>query len=913
MIDIESFLGDLPDPDAASRFFEQFSEAHPAQASRVAKNRGLLSDVLTLASFSPLLAATLLQNADYAIWLGRRRTEAKGREKEELLESLARFSLTNSQLQPNVVYARFRRRELLRIFLRDIRRLATISEITEEISELADAILENALRTARQDLDNKYGQPQATDDKGRTGPAEYCIVSLGKLGSRELNYASDIDLLFLYSSEGVTTGSGSRGSITNREYFGKLAQSITRLVGGQSGEGAAYRVDLRLRPHGRIGAPAISIADAVRYYRSEAADWERQVLIRSRPSAGSETIFRNFFEKVEPVVFSVDQSVEDALRSVRSSKEKIDSNRLSDTQFNVKLGRGGIREIEFLAQALQLAHGGRDKWLRSPHTLMSLSRLADRGHLSEAELINLFRAYEFLRRLEHLLQMENGLQTHSVPNDPKLRELAARRAGFENIVSLDSAIIHHSDNVHSVFLRVFGDVSDHLKSSSVHPEPQGFDDGVSALDLQPNVECISQDLRIALAATVGNITIRERLENAFSETAPKYAEMVIANPKLLTSVDLKRDTAKLDLRTEFANGLVGTRNLSTRLAGIRRTWSRLILQLVILEAAGTIAPAGSRIAQKDLAEASIEAALEITRLEMAERLQIELERLPFGILAFGKLGSGILDYESDLDLLFVHDDSFEVPGNKIAAAEFYSRSISIFATVLSGITRDGHLYRVDLRLRPFGRNGTSSISRTALLDYLQNSASIWELLAYLKIRAVGGDAGLTGIAENQVRENVHQIALSRGEPALRTETRSLRLRLEKENAPRRSDSGADIKFGSGGLLDVYFLTRFLQLRDNVPDLPSERSTSAMLVRLHANGAISESSFEVISSGYKFLSNLDHFLRLTVGRVNRLPLGDRRALTVIAHRMNTNSPSELLEILAFHRLSIRAKFDAVLHD
>src|SRR6185369_5561206 len=229
----EYLIEGLPDPESARRFLSELAEKDPKQFAKLRNNAGLLSDVLTLASYSPLLATTLLQNPGYISWLSRRRADLGGRSKDELLESLARFALTNSQSDTQVLLARFRRRELLRIFLRDIRRLATIAEITEEISNLADAILEHALRAARQDLENRFGLPLETDDKGRSRPAGFCIVSLGKLGSRELNYSSDIDLLFLYSADGNTSGTGRRESITNREFSIKVAERVIRLVGGQ--------------------------------------------------------------------------------------------------------------------------------------------------------------------------------------------------------------------------------------------------------------------------------------------------------------------------------------------------------------------------------------------------------------------------------------------------------------------------------------------------------------------------------------------------------------------------------------------------------------------------------------------------------------------------------------------------------
>src|SRR5258708_24292027 len=312
---IEQLICDLPDPDAARRFLGQLAENHPSQSAKLLKKEGLLSDVLTLVSFSPLLATTLLQNPDYFWWLGRKRMESGVRGKEELVESLARFALTNSQLEPQVLFARFRRRELLRIYLRDIRRLATIAEITEEISNLADAILEAALKLASREMDNRYGMPQETDDKGREISARFCIAALGKLGSKELNYSSDIDLLFMYSDEGKTSGSGSRGSVTNREYFVKLAEYTTKLVGHQSGEGAAYRVDLRLRPHGTLGALALSLNDTIRYCKTEARAWERQVLIRSPGCAGDIEPFKQFFSEVQNLIFSNSEALKTPLRN----------------------------------------------------------------------------------------------------------------------------------------------------------------------------------------------------------------------------------------------------------------------------------------------------------------------------------------------------------------------------------------------------------------------------------------------------------------------------------------------------------------------------------------------------------------------------------------------------------------------
>ena len=256
---VESLIRDLPDEKGARLFLERLSQEQPRSFQKLQRDPGLLSDALAIAAWSPLLATTLEQNPDYITWLMRERGDTRVRTREQLKESLARFALTNSSVTPQVMLARFRRRELLRIYLHDVRKAHAVVETTEELSNLADAILDYALSLARQELDNRYGPPLRDDEKGRIATADFCIIALGKLGSCELNYASDIDLVFIYSDDGTTSGSGERGKLSNREYFIKLSENITKLVGQPVGEGAAYRVDLRLRPHGRDGALACSL------------------------------------------------------------------------------------------------------------------------------------------------------------------------------------------------------------------------------------------------------------------------------------------------------------------------------------------------------------------------------------------------------------------------------------------------------------------------------------------------------------------------------------------------------------------------------------------------------------------------------------------------------------------------------
>ena len=865
---LDQLTSELPDPESAGRFLTALVEQHPTHAIKLQKNEGLLSDVLTLAAYSPLMATTLLQNPDYLWWLNRKRRAPSVRTKDELLEALGRFMLTHSQLDLHTQLARFRRRELLRIFLSDIRRLATIAEITEDISNLADAILETALRDARQEMDNRYGQPQAIDEKGRKTTSEFCIVSLGKLGSRELNYSSDIDLMFLYSSDGMTSGVGSRGAVTNREYFVKLSEAVVQLVGKQVGEGAAYRVDTRLRPHGRVGQLAISIDDAVRYYTGVARGWERQVLIRSRSSAGDADIYKRFFEKVEPAVFvsaSSDEpsAISRSFESVRNSKQLIDREQVSKRGFNVKLGKGGIREIEFIAQALQLAYGGVDRWLRAPHTLVSLSRLADRSLISEAELTQLFNSYEFLRRLEHVLQMENGLQTHTLPDEPDRRALVSRRMRYEGVSRFESQLRRNADNVHRIFRRVFGS-----------------QDGVMPVS-QPTQAEVSED------------EVPELLLQSTTKVGKEATD------------HLSRGAFYGDLK----NAIDSESDYRHRLGSFRRRWSELIHQIADADRSERIDISNAKKAQTQLAEASIAVALDITRDEVARRYSREIEHLPLAVMGLGKLGGGAIDYGSDLDLVLVFDPDIPVVEDG-TSAEFYGRVAEIFVTTLSSMTRDGSIYRVDLRLRPYGKNGTSAISSVAFADYMRNTAAIWEWLAYVKLRAVGGDIMLGKEVEREVREIIHSRAAVADPDELANETRRMRMLLEKERARTRRSKEVDLKYGPGGMLDVYFAMRYLQLRDNIPDLDDDRTSSSMLDVLRERGSLSEEDYDDLRSGYRFLSSLDHELRLAVGRTTRLPEANQKALESIARRLGLTGPAELIENLSIHRLNLRAAFDRI---
>ncbi len=950
-----SLIRDLPDEKGPQAFLERIAVENPRAHKLLLRDRGLLSDTLTLAAWSPLLATTLEQNPDYISWLSRERTSARVRTRDELKESLARFELTHSALAPQAVLARFRRRELLRTYLHDIRGTHTLVETTEELSNVADAVLEYALNLARQDLDNKFGLPRSTDERGRVATAEFTIVALGKLGSYELNYASDIDLMFMYSEEGTTSGQGERGEVTNREYFVKLAETVARLVGQPGGEGAAYRVDLRLRPHGRDGALACSLEEALRYYRSTAQAWELQAMIRARSAAGSTQLFQRFASGVRDNVFRRDVSVADALASVRLAKQKIDRHREKETGgFNVKLNRGGIRDIEFIAQALQLAHGGNDEWLQAPHTLISLGRLADRDLILENERTKLSDSYVFLRRLEHRLQMEQGLQTHVVPLQADHRALVARRMNFTGanaLADFDAALETHTTDVRSVFNRVFKEI-DPLTQDKIEVQParrnrSGSPDvalsrsAASALlphlvpiDSHRTVESVAESLLerahesvnparalssvARIAASIEKLTEPLEVSNEsvnammhLGASSEFFSEILASNPTLVSSLAKQPGThARRDFRSALRAAVDPEKSFAAELSALRRQWARLLLEIGIKDAAGEISDYESNRLQTDLATASLNVAYLIARREMIRRFGPLAGGPRIAVLGLGRLGTGGVDYGSDLDVIIVYDSLAPSPVASLTREEAYSRLSELMIAALTNVTREGYLYRVDLRLRPNGQSGPLVTSSDGFVEYAKKGTAVWEWLAYVKLRAVAGDLELGKMIETHARHAIHESARQALVDELREETRRVRDRLELEKGQRLRQGEMDIKYAAGGMLDVYFAARYLQLRDDVSDEGEERSTQATLERLAASESLGPEEYAALADGYALLRAVDHQLRLLVGKSGRVPASDHAVVRDIAKKLGFNSAVELHESVNARMREIREAYDRI---
>jgi glutamate-ammonia-ligase adenylyltransferase len=353
---------------------------------------------------------------------------------------------------------RFKQREMLRIAARDLARLSNVVEITREISDLADVCLDAVWRICRSQFTGQFGQPFHQDAEGNWQRTEFCVLGMGKLGGQELNYSSDVDVLFLHSDEGEVFKAtpakkkAQRATMSNRQFFNKLAETFIAEVSRVTPDGMLFRIDLRLRPEGDAGPLCRSLESYENYYTEWGQTWERMMLIKGRGVAGDESLAAEFLEMIQPFRFPPSLSA-DVLHEVAAVKDRIEKEIVGAEELdrNVKLGRGGIREIEFVAQSLQILHAGRLPFLQTAQTLPCLAKLAQYKLLAEEEAQQLDAAYQFLRDVEHRLQMEENQQTHTIPADRQAQLRLARLMGFKSWAEFEAARQRHTGNVRRVY------------------------------------------------------------------------------------------------------------------------------------------------------------------------------------------------------------------------------------------------------------------------------------------------------------------------------------------------------------------------------------------------------------------------------------------------------------------------------
>jgi len=929
---IQVLLASLPDPDHALHALARLYEEAPAGFARITDSVTALRYFLTVASYSNFLSEALLRRPEYLLEVVASSELHRVLTPEEYEDRLEDFlgSLLPGAPDP-LDLARFRRRQLLRIVLRDVLGVATLSDVVEELSNLADGILEVALRRIRNELLDQYGVPRCELAGGQTAECGFAVIALGKLGGKELNYSSDIDLMFLYSGNGQTDG---RQPVSNKEFYKKVANRLTDLLSTYTAEGLCYRVDLRLRPDGRLGEVIHSLDGARAYYKTRGRDWELQMLIKARTAAGDRKLGRELLDFVEPLIYrtTLDFSAVESMAETRDRmRQKASSKR---PRIDVKLAHGGIRDIEFLVQCLQRLHGGREPWVRHGGTLFALHRLHDKNFLSDTEFGRLASAYQFLRHLEHRLQFWGDRQIHTLPEDPEVLEILAREMppgllGMSpSAETLTRQLRSHLDGVQEIYERVIhaqqpmyydglagpdGAAGD---EPAAEPAPVDAAPGPSNLErfLDQRARGLAQSLAQARLQR-GRLRFEHFLENVFS--SPGLLVRLDASPLLVErAVDL------FEHSPYFSDGLIRNPELVEELGfdspapgaqeeadtlhdsdALRRYFRRRMLRIQAASVCGRRPIFETLEETSDLADSVITAAyrlaLERTAALTPPSSAAYAPRDQMAVIALGRLGMREFDLASDADLVFV------IPDADADEQVFWTRVAEQMISLISAYTGDGTIFTVDTRLRPNGREGALVQTEGAYKNYFGQRAEAWEGIAYMKSRAVAGDIErATGFLHD-----LQEVDWRRYGQAMRSrqQLKQMRARLEKEQGAQNP-----LKAGRGGFYDIDFALLYLRLKGagifyKVLNTPARIDVTEQMGHLEPGDAA------FLRDAATFYRAIDHGLRVSTGQAQGdLPTapGQFEVLTELVQRWTPprlhNRPLD--EQLALIRTRTREYFD-----
>lgn len=865
----------------------------------------------------------------------------------------------------------FKQREMLRVAVRDLARLAQAPEITREISDIAGVCLSVGYDIVRRQFRERLGDPYHLDAEGRWQITEFCALGMGKLGGHELNYSSDIDLLFVYTEEGQVfrnrppRAPASGATASTHQYFQRLIESFVAELTRMTSEGALYRVDLRLRPEGDTGPLARSLTSYENYYAQWGQTWERMMLIKARGVAGDPALAAEFLEMVQP--FRYPRSMpERVLREVADMKHRIETEvvRLGEIDRNVKLGRGGIREIEFCAQSLQLLQAGRMPFLQGAQTLTTLEKLVQYKVLEAADARALTEAYCFLRDVEHRLQMENNRQTHTLPKDREARRRIAALMGFPTVKAFDQALGGHTNRVRALYdalVRVEAPTSalplpgDFEEQSSLWKQLladcafrqedksfavlKGFVQGPGYGHVSPRTVDLARQLVHRLLQLCPRRNARGEFDfpqNALSDpdrvvtrldtyvTAYGSRSMLYdtwaSNPSLFELLVLLFDRseflAETAIRTpDLVEDLVLSGQLRRRksadqiLEELRhgaedadqRLWLRRYHQAEFMRL-GLRDILGIADFDQSLIELSglAEACLRYA-LEVVVR-QHRLKEPPFAIIGLGKIGGTELTYGSDLDITFVAD-------SKVRNLHSLQRLAAEVMELLSSPTELGVAFATDARLRPDGEKGLLVNTLKAYDEYYHRRALLWEIQAISRARFLAGQETVGRTFEQRAGEwsdfSRPQPSLAAWRPDWKPEIARMRSRIEKERTPAGKDALA-FKTGRGGLIDAEFVAQALCLEHGW----REPSTLRALERARDCQALPAADAQSLIANYLKLRRIEGILRRWSYAGEAVLPDDPAPLYRVAVRCGHRDADDFLRAVTACRDALRRVYERV---
>ncbi|MFN4013648.1 MAG: glutamine-synthetase adenylyltransferase [Aquificaceae bacterium] len=789
------------------------------------------------------------------------------------LKELVYDSMSDEEFSKRLAY--YRHRELMRIMSKEILGTAKLEDILYEYSQLPDAMLELCYERAYREMRERYGEALGEDGRQATG----CIIALGKLGSYELNYYSDIDIMFLHS-----TDKGQAGKLNLNEFFSKVFQKVFKLMTQITPEGKPYEVDLDLRPFGKSGPISMSLRSAELYYESYGRTWERFALLRARYCAGDEDLYRAFEREVkEPFVFrrSVDYRIIEEIRLMKAQISSEAKKRLLG-KHNVKTGDGGIREVEFAVQSLVLLLGGRFPFLKESNTFRAIWKLNQKGIFSNEEALLLERAYEFLRRLEHSIQVYGCVPTQSFSDSD-----IGRLAKVLNMKE-EEFIKAYKEYTRGVSL-IFSGIMPSQEEEELHPiqrallnedveeakeilKALGFKEPVRAYNMLSSYITGREGIKLSTQEKQSFVRLLPSLVESLSQ-APDPDETLsnfdkfFSNPtgrKIVLSQakeDVNKTLCKIFSLSSYISTLIsrhpdlvedvltlyqdfpspqdfeeefekykGTLDLSLEdlYRRFKRVWE-IRIALVYL------------VKRDERYKKLFEFFKKLSELSdfLLQRLWEDLQLKDMLLIALGKYGSSELNIGSDLDLAFAC---------KSANLE-NTKKAQEFISFLTKHTSEGYLYKVDFRLRPMGGAGEIAPSLSFYRDYFQAQARTWERLAWTRCRYVAGEKDLMEEFEALLKDFLFNKPIG---PKERKEIRDMRIALEG-NA-KRIKGYIDLKFSPGGLIDAEFLIQYYALLERLRE-PSMIRACEVLMQRH-------STLREVYENYLFLRLVETRLRLS---------------------------------------------------
>ena len=908
-------LAHTSDPDRGLRNLERLIEVSASNAlySRLESAPEMGLQLATVLSLSQFLADILVRNPEYLTWLfgvnGCVNNSLSRNEFRLLLKQSIRVGTEREERLDALRKAH--RRELLRIGAAEMLDAKPVSKTCTELAYLADAVLELVCAETMNSLADRFGKPLDTHGK----PAHFCVISLGKHGGQELNFSSDIDLLFVYNEEGKTAPGRSKRSINNSEFFHRVGEQLIDDLTITTTEGFLYRVDMRLRPEGPTGPLVRSLRSYWIHYETHGQLWERQMLLKARRAAGSHGIWRRFKEMITPFVFPLEFDV-GPLQEISRIKRRIEREVAGPdgTLVNLKLAPGGIRDIEFIVQALQLLNGRSQPRVKSHGTLPAIRRLAAAKLLDKEEARLLTHCYQRFRRIENLLQIEDGRAIHDLPSD---KSGIAHLVGLTSATALELELNRLFETVRKIYDGVFHQDStdrndlEWLLNTDERPEDAqrllvryGLAAPAAARELlaelaagspHPSTRRSLADLLPRLLTSLSGVPEPDHGLRRFCQIVVTYGArrvlygIMCDHPNLLRLLSMvcgssaylaqliEHDPSLVDALIALEDAPTDQLKDNSERSAIKSWHNRAILRIGCNDLLGEVTQEETFRSLSEHAETLLQLLYVRAWKRIVRRLGKPRTRsgqqVEMACFAGGKFGGGEISFGSDLDLFFVYGSDGKTgrgATNKV-----------FFVELVQELTKEMHdlrFYKVDARLRPDGRGAPLAISLGGYRTYLTRRAAEWERLALSRARFVAGDAML-GV---RIQSAIDKFLFSKPVDAEFAHS-VVDMRGRMEPVSRGGSAKLDIKRGIGGLVDIEFLAQVFALKGEGKLAGFQRTnTPGALARAVELEYIEKLDLTHLSEAYRLLRGVEKANRLMGSSTpGELPAnGDRQVIAQI---------------------------------